>query len=59
MDGLATSAELAEYLNVKPQTLRNWVHLKKGPPFVMVEGARRYDMTEVKQWLEERTVRHG
>lgn len=59
MDGLATSAELAEYLNVKPQTLRNWVHLKKGPPFVMVEGARRYDWADVNAWLEARKVRHG
>lgn len=58
MEDLATPVELAKYLKVQPQTLRVWAHRKKGPPFVMVEGQRRYRWSEVHAWLEERTVRH-
>lgn len=59
MEGFATPREIAEYLQVKEQTLRVWATRKKGPPYVKVEGARRYRWSEVQAWLEERTVRHG
>lgn len=58
MEGLATPKELAEYLNVKEQTLRNWAHQGRGPAFVMVEGARRYRWTDVRDYLDARTVKH-
>lgn len=58
VEGLATTSEVAAYLNVRPHTLANWAAQKKGPPFIKVEGARRYDMTDVRAWLEERKVRH-
>lgn len=58
MEALATPEQVAEYLGVKPHTLAVWVTRKKGPPFYQVEGARRYDMEEVKAWLEERRVQH-
>ncbi len=58
MEGLATPQEIAEYLQVKEQTLRNWAHQNRGPAFVMVEGARRYRWSDVRQYLEDRTVRH-
>lgn len=54
---LATPPELAEYLAVSVDTLRQWAHRHKGPPYVMVEGARRYRWNEVQEWLEARTVR--
>lgn len=59
MHGLATPEQVAEYLNIKTDTLRTWAYKKKGPPYVMVEGARRYDWSQVRAWIEERTVRHG
>lgn len=58
MEGLATREQIAEYLNVKPQTLDAWVARRKGPPYVKVEGARRYDWTDVREWVETRKVRH-
>lgn len=59
MRPLATPEEVAAHLGVNPQTLRNWAHQKRGPAFVMVEGARRYRWSDVEAYLEERTVRHG
>ena len=59
MAKLATPAELAEYLGVNVGTLRQWAYRKQGPPYVMVEGARRYDWDQVQAYLEARTVRHG
>ena len=59
MAELATPEEVAAYLHVKPGTLRVWVHRKKGPPYVKVEGRRLYRWSDVEKWLEARTVRHG
>lgn len=58
MTKLATPAEIAEHLAISPETLRQWAHRRKGPPYVMVEGARRYDWADVKAWIEQRKVRH-
>lgn len=57
MEALAGVAEVARYLNVNPGTLRVWAHRKVGPPYVMVQGRRKYRWSQVEAWLEERTVR--
>lgn len=57
MEGLATSLEIAEYLGVKPQTMDYWASKRKGPPFIKLDGRRRYDWNDVRAWLEERKVR--
>jgi DNA-binding transcriptional MerR regulator len=60
MEGLATSREVAEYLKVHPQTLDAWASKGTGgPPYIKLDGRRRYDWTDVLAWLEERKVRHG
>lgn len=59
MKGLATPEEVAEYLHVKPGTLRVWVHRKVGPPYIQVEGQRLYRWEDIEQYLNDRTVRHG
>lgn len=56
MTKLATPAEIAEYLAVSPETLRQWAHRGKGPAYVMVEGARRYDWADVRAYIESRKV---
>ena len=58
MESLMTPAEVAAYLNVKPQTLRYWASNDKGPPYLWLEGQRRYDRAQLLAWLEERKVRH-
>lgn len=56
MRELATPEEVAAFLRIKPQTLRLWASEKRGPSWIMVEGARRYRWEEVEQYLAERTV---
>ncbi len=58
MEGLANTRELAEYLNVKPQTLDAWASQGRGPAYTKIEGARRYDWADVREWVEARKVRH-
>ena len=58
---LLTETEAAQYLGVKPQTLRLWRstgHIpgrREGPPYVRL-GARliRYAAADLSRWLEQR-----
>jgi excisionase family DNA binding protein len=54
-----TPQELAEYLQINPDTLRQWARRNKGPAYIMVEGARRYSPDAVREYLEHRTVSRG
>lgn len=58
VEGLANTEELAEYLGVKPQTLANWAYQGRGPTYVKVNGLRKYDWADVREWVEARKVRH-
>lgn len=58
IENLATTAELAQYLGLKPNTLDHWASGGKGPAYVKIEGARRYDWADVRDWIESRKVRH-
>jgi excisionase family DNA binding protein len=58
VDRLMTSKEVAEYLNVHPQTLDRWASKGAGPAYIKVEGNRRYSEADLKEWLNERKVRH-
>lgn len=58
MEALATREEVATFLAIDPRTLDNWAAAKKGPTFVKVGGARRYDWADVREWVESRKVRH-
>ena len=51
---LATSREVAEYLKVHPQTMDRWASAEQGPPFSKINGQRRYDWADVKDWVEAR-----
>jgi excisionase family DNA binding protein len=45
--------ELAEYLGISLATVRKWRFLKKGPPFLKLEGSLvRYRKSEVDAWLD-------
>jgi len=58
MENLATSKEVAEYLNVAPQTMDYWASNGKGPAYIKLDGRRRYEWAEVRAWLDARKVRH-
>lgn len=59
MEGLATTNEVADYLNVRPGTLDRWASDGRGPAFIKIEnGRRRYEWADVREWVESRKVRH-
>lgn len=58
MEALATKEEIATYLAIHPKTLDVWANQRKGPPYIKVEGARRYDWADVRAWLQARKVEH-
>lgn len=59
MEDLATKEEVAAYLKVQPKTLDVWASQGRGPAFVKIGSARRYDWADVREWVEARKVRHG
>jgi DNA-binding transcriptional MerR regulator len=59
VEDLATPEEVAAYLGVKPQTLAVWVTRKVGPPFIKIEGRRRYRWSDIREYVDARTVRRG
>lgn len=53
MNEMLTTKELAQELKVAPTTIAKW--RKIGLPYKRIgEKLIRYDMTEVKQWIDER-----
>lgn len=54
-----TTNEAAAYLKVKPQTMRLWASQDRGPSYVWIEGARRYDKSGLQAWANGQTVTPG
>jgi len=52
---LATSREVAEYLNISVRTLDDLAYRRVGPAFVRVGRYRRYRWADVERYLAERT----
>jgi hypothetical protein len=50
-----TPAEAATYLNVRPRTLDNWRYKLEGPPYKKLGQLVRYDLTELREWLDAST----
>lgn len=48
---LATSAEVAEYLNTSLRNLGQWAYLGTGPRYVRVGRERRYQWSDVDEWV--------
>lgn len=59
MEDLATTEQVAGYLGVATQTMANWAYQGRGPAYTKIEGQRRYDWNDVRDWVEARKVRHG
>lgn len=52
---LATSDEVAEYLQISPRTLDDWAYRGTGPVFARVGGQRRYRWQDIESWVYQRT----
>ena len=48
---LLTVKELSEILNVKASTLYQWAELKQ-MPCIKLNGSLRFDLEEIKEWVE-------
>ena len=48
-----TENEAAEYLCLSPATLRRWRWAGKGPEFVKIGGAVRYDPVDIDAFIEQ------
>jgi predicted site-specific integrase-resolvase len=53
---LWTQAQLAALLNVKPNTLREWRRLGKGPAYIRIQKGVFYRKADVENWLEDNKV---
>jgi len=56
MPMIATTDEVAEYLRVRPSTIRNWRHVGTGPRATMVGGSVRYRMLDVIEWVRQQNA---
>jgi len=51
--------QAANILGLKPQTLRNWRGMDRGPAYVKVGRAVRYGLSDLITYMEERRVQPG
>jgi predicted DNA-binding transcriptional regulator AlpA len=61
-EALLTSEQVATWLGLKPQTLRNWRLTGKGPRYHRLGDSPKapcaYRRSDVEAWLNERTYQH-
>ena len=56
-DQLLTEKQAADRLTIKTSTLRAWRCHKKGPEFIKLHGAVRYPISNIKEFIENCTVK--
>ncbi len=54
---LLTTQEAAKYLGLKAQTLYNWRHVRKGPDYVLIGAAPRYELDILDKFIESNRVK--
>jgi len=47
---------VSEMSGMSIQTLRNWRHLRKGPPYSKVGRSVRYDLSDVEAYFQQRRI---
>jgi hypothetical protein len=48
--------ETSSFTRCARQTLANWRHLKKGPPYVKAGGKVLYRFSDLKEWMESHLI---
>ena len=56
MEKLLTVHEISNLLEVKPSTIRKWVHLEF-IPHVKLGGAVRFDKQTVENWISDLSIK--
>ncbi len=54
---LLTTQEAAQYLGLKIQTIYNWRHARKGPDYVMIGGAPRYEIESLEYFIKSNRIK--
>jgi predicted DNA-binding transcriptional regulator AlpA len=54
--GALDERQVAELINISVSLLRKWRRLQDGPPWVKLGRVVRYLETDLRAWLEARTV---
>jgi excisionase family DNA binding protein len=52
---LASTSEVADYLDVPARTLDMWAYRGTGPRYSRVGRYRRYRWSDVERWLDEQS----
>ena len=47
---------LAKEMNLSVQTLRNWRHKGKGPPYIKIGRAVRYNIKDIEKYLKQNRI---
>lgn len=56
-DRLLTTDQAGRILGIKPKTLANWRHQRRGPKFASLLGRQvRYRRSDLDEWVEEQMV---
>jgi len=55
-EALVSTEVAAELYGIKAQTMNLWRSKGKGPPYVRIEGAIRYQVKNLRCWANERIV---
>lgn len=56
IDVLLTDIQVADRLNLRVQTLRNWRFLNRGPAYRRLGSAIRYSQQDIRDWLEDHKI---
>ena len=54
-----STEEAAKYLGLKPQTLANWRHLRKGPDYRTFGRRKLYSTSDLQAYADSNLVRLG
>jgi len=56
MNQVINEIEASEKLHVATQTLRNWRHQRKGPPYIKMGGNVRYLEDDLMRYIESKKI---
>ena len=55
LEQLLTENQLADKTGISPRTLQKWRWEGGGPPYIKLGRSVRYRLSDVLEWLDERT----
>jgi predicted DNA-binding transcriptional regulator AlpA len=56
MNQVINEVEASEKLHLATQTLRNWRHQRKGPPYLKIGRSVRYSLEDLAEYIESKKI---